>query len=153
MDENKILFPYNFTDMDNKALDFIVQTYVMHKNVHITIFHTYARIPEIVLNKNSVMEKMSSNLHYLRQRVIEQENRMVEVKQRMLDSGFQNHQVNYLYLPKKGDLAKEIIILARNEGYHTIVLSRSGTVAGFFKASVFNKVVTTLKHFNITIIT
>ncbi len=152
MDQNKILFPYNFTDMDNKALNFIIQTYVMHENSQVTVFHTYTPVPEMILNRNSVMEKMSSNLHYLRQQVIEQESKMVEVKQRLLDGGFHNNQVNYLYLPKKRDLAKEIIILARDEGYQTIVLTRSGTITGFFKASVFNKVVTALKNVNITII-
>ncbi|NOX35187.1 MAG: hypothetical protein GXP56_15910 [Deltaproteobacteria bacterium] len=153
MDKNKILFPYNFTDMDNKALDFIIQTYVQHENSQITLFHAYTPVPEIILNRNSVMEKMSSNLHYLRKQVIEQESKMVEIKQRLLDGGFHSNRVNYLYVPKKRDLAKEIIILARNEGYQTIVLTRSGTIIGFFKASVFNKVVTTLKNINITIIT
>ena len=153
MDENKILFPYNFTDMDKKALDFIIQTYVRHENVSVTLFHAYAPVPEIILSKNSVMERMSSNLHYLHQQVIEQESRIVEVKQRLLNGGFQNSQVNYLYLPKKRDIADEIIILARDEGYHTIVLNRSGTVTGFFKASVFSKVVARLKHVNITLIT
>jgi hypothetical protein len=153
MDENKILFPYNFTDMDNKALNFIIHTYVGQENVFVTIFHTYAAIPEIILDRNSVMEKMSSNLHYLRQQILEQENRMVEVKQQLIDGGFQENQVNYLYLSKKRDLAKEIIILARDEGYQTIVLNRSGALSGFFKTSVFNKVVTTLKNMNITIIT
>jgi len=153
MDENKILFPYNFTDMDKKALDFVVQTYVKHDNVSVTLFHAYTPIPEIILSKKSVMERMSSNLHYLRQQVIAQESRIMEVKEHLLDSGFQNSQVNYLYLPKKMDLARQIIILVRDEGYNTIVLTRSGTVIGFFKASVFNKIVTTLKNVNITIIT
>jgi hypothetical protein len=153
MDENKILFPYNFTDMDNKALNFIIHTYVGQENVFVTIFHTYAPIPEIILDRNSVMEKMSSNLHYLRQQILEQESRMVDIKQRLMDGGFQENQVNYLYLPKKRDLAKEIIVLARDEGYQTIVLNRSRALSGFFKTSVFNKVVTTLKNMNITIIT
>lgn len=153
MDENKILFPYNFTDMDKKALDFIVQTYVIHENTKVTVFHAYAPVPELTLDRNSIMERMSSNLHYLRRQVAEQESRMAEVTQRLVDGGFQKNQVNYLYLPKKKDVAGEIITLAREEGYHTIVLSRSGTVIGFFKTSVFNKVVTTLKHVNITVIT
>ncbi len=153
MDENKILFPYNFTDMDDKALNFIIHTYVRQENVLVTVFHTYAPIPEIILDRNSVMEKMSSNLHYLRQQILEQESRMVEVKQQLLDGGFEQNQVNYLYLPKKRDLAKEIIILARDEGYQTIILNRSGALSGFFKTSVFNKVVTTLKNVTITIIT
>ncbi|MCK5163489.1 MAG: hypothetical protein KAQ72_07215 [Desulfobacula sp.] len=153
MDENKILFPYNFTDMDNKALDYIVQTYADCENVGVTLFHVYAPVPEIILTRNSVMERMSGNLHYLRQQVIEQEDRIMEVKQRLLNKGFQTNQVNYLYLPRKRELAKEIIILARDKGYNTIVLTRSGAVTGFFKASVFEKVVPSLKNINITIIT
>ncbi len=153
MDENKILLPYNFTDMDKKALEFIVQTYVKHENVCVTVFHAYSPVPDIDVNKSSVMEKMSSSLHHLRRQVVEQESRMVEVKQLLVSQGFQDSRVNYLYRPKKKDIAKEIIQLARDEKYHTIVLSRSGTVTGFFMPSVFNKIVTTLKDVTITIIT
>ena len=78
---------------------------------------------------------------------------MLEIRDRLLEGGFKSTQVDYLYLPKKRDLAMEISILARDRGYHTIVLNRSGTVTGFFKASVFNKVVTTSKNVNVTIIT
>ena len=153
MKENKILFPYNFKEMDNKTLEFVIQIYGGHENVKITVFHAYAPIPEIITDKNSVMGNMSANLHYLRQNLIEQENRMKEVRQHFLDQGFHSSQVNYSYLPKKRDLAMEILALARDEAYQTIVLNRSGSVTGFFKASVFNKVVTSLKNVNILIIT
>lgn len=153
MDENKILVPYNFKAMDQKAIDFMIQTYAGNERVQITLFHKYAPIPEIILTRNSVMEKMSDNMHYLRKLVLEQEDRMVDVKQHLLDSGFKNDQVNYIYLPQKGDLASEIILLVRNHGYNTLILNRSGSVTGFFKASVSNKIVTTLKNVNITIIT
>ncbi|CCK79750.1 universal stress protein [Desulfobacula toluolica] len=153
MDENKILLPYNFTDMDKKALEFICRTYVNHDDVSVTVFHAYSPVPDIDVSKSSVMEKMSSNLHYLRRQVIDQESRMIEIKQYLLSEGFKDSRVNYLYLPKKKDIAREIIQLARDERYHTIVLSRSGTVTSFFIPSVFNKVVTTLKNVTITIIT
>lgn len=153
MDENKILLPYNFTDMDKKALDFVVQTYVKQENVSVTVFHAYSPVPDIEVSKSSVMEKMSSSLHYLRQQVTEQENRMVEIKQYLVNAGFKDSRVNYLYQPKKKDIAREIIQLVKDTGYHTIVLSRSGAVTGFFMPSVFNKIVTTLKHVTVTIIT
>lgn len=153
MDGNKILLPYNFTDMDKKALDFIIHTYIKHENVSITVFHAYAPVPDIDVDKSSVMEKISGSLHYLRQQVVEQENRMVEVKQYLVAAGFQDNRVKYLYQPKKKDIAREIIDLARNNKYDTIVLSRSGTVTGFFMPSVFNKVVTTLKQVVVTVIT
>lgn len=153
MDENKILFPYNFTEMDHRAMKFILQTYGTHEDARVTLFHAYAPVPEIILSRNSVMEKMSANLHYLRQQVAEQEGRLIAVKQRLLEGGFKTSQVNHLYLPKKRALAEEIILLARDQGYKTIVLSRSGTAVGFFKTSVSTRVAATLKNAFITIIT
>jgi hypothetical protein len=153
MEQNKILFPYNFTDMDDKALKFIVETYGHKENVLITLFHAYAPVPEIISNKNSIMDKISGNLHYLRQKVVEQESKIIEVRQNLLNEGFLERQIDYLYQPKKKDIANGIIMLARDNHYNTIILNRTGNVMGFFKTSVFNKIITTLKNVNVTIVT
>jgi hypothetical protein len=51
------------------------------------------------------------------------------------------------------DIAREIIQLARDKAYKTIVLNRSGNITGFFKAEVFSRVITSLKDVTITIVT
>ncbi len=153
MDEKKILFPYNFTQKDEKALAWIIQTYSGSGEVKITIFHLYPAVPEIILNKNSVMERMSSSMHYLRTRMAEEESKMVDVQKQLTDDGFKRSQVNYLYLPKKRDVAQEICSHAQEQGYGTIVLNRSGGVAGFFKTSVLSKVVATIKDICVIVVT
>ena len=99
MDEKKVLLPYNFTESDEKALDFVMENYAENKNIIVTVLHFYSQVPEIVLNRNSVMEKMSDGMHYLRARSKEQEEKIIAVKQRLLDNGLGN--VNYLFSPKK----------------------------------------------------
>jgi regulator of sirC expression with transglutaminase-like and TPR domain len=106
--------------MDKKALDFIVHTYAAQQNARVTIFHVYAQIPDMVLSKNTVMEKMSANLNYLRNQIQEQEGRIRDVLQQFLASGFHSDQVDY-YKPRKMDIAREIIQLARDKSYKTIV--------------------------------
>jgi len=153
MAEKKILCPYNFTVMDKKALDYLVDIYAESEKARITLFHLYPPIPDIVISRNSVMDRMSGSLHYLRTQSEEQENKIIEVRQVLLDNGFKTDQVDYLYLPKKRDISQEICTLVRDKGYDTVVLNRSGRVAGFFKASVFNKVITSLKDVCIVVVT
>ena len=153
MDEKKILLPYNFTESDKKGLDFIISNYAGAENVSVTVFHLYPPIPELVLSRNSVMDRMSSSMHYLKTRSVEQENKVMAVKQLLLDSGFKNNQVSSLYLPKTGDVFQEIRKLVRDEGYNTIVLNRTGGVKAFFKASVFSKVVTSIKGICVIMLT
>ncbi len=151
MDKKKVLLPYNFTESDKKALDFVMENYAENKNIIITVLHFYSQVPEIILNRNSVMEKMSDGMHYLRARSKEQEDKIIAVKQRLLDYGVSN--VNYLYSPKKRDVAQEICILARDEEYNTIILNHSDRITGFFKANVFSKVINTLKGKTVIVIT
>ena len=152
MDEKKILFPYNFTEKDKRSLDYIIRTYAQCVDLKITIFHAYIPVPEITVNKKSVMGKITSDLHYLSQKLVEQKDNMVEVKKLLVKGGFKDSQVNYLYTPKKRDIANEIIYLAKDGAYNIIILNRSGKVTSFFKASVFNKVVTALKDVTVTIV-
>ncbi len=152
MDQKKLLLPYNFTDKDKAALDFVISNYAGNEDVSVTVFHTYVPVPEVVISSNTVMERMSSNLSFLRQKVVEQEGKMAEVKQLLISGGFQDSQVNYLYLPKRRDVAREIITLVREEEFNIIVLNRSRKVTSFFKANVFNKVVSTLENVLVCIV-
>ena len=65
MTSQKILFPYNFTNYDQKVLDFVVRTFVHLKNVEVSLFHTYTPVPEIEIRENPVMDKLKDSLGYL----------------------------------------------------------------------------------------
>lgn len=73
MATQKILLPYNFTSHDKKALDFVILNFANRKDVEITLFNAYMPLPEIDMRASPIMEKVTSNLHYLSQRIGEQE--------------------------------------------------------------------------------
>ncbi len=153
MDEKRILLPYNFSKNDKKALEFVIQHYAGDPNVSVTVLHIYPPVPEIVVNRDSVMNRMSDSVHYLRSYSAEQEYKVKKVKEFLEQGGFGANTVNYLYVPKKRDIAQEIGMLVRQEGYNIVVLTHTGGVTGFFKASVFNKVVTSIKDICVMILT
>lgn len=153
MGEKRILFPYNFTLKDREALDCIIETYGKYADATVTVFHSYVPVPQIAVGSDTIMDKMNNNINYLRQKAAEEEKKIAEIQKLLINGGFRESQVNYLYLPRKNDTAKDIVNLVRERAFNTVVLSRSGGVAGFFKGSVFNKVVTALKDVTIVIVT
>ena len=69
----KILLPYNFTSFDQKALEFVINTYSSLKDAEITLFNAYMPVPKIEMRDSPIMQKMTGNLSYLSQRINEQE--------------------------------------------------------------------------------
>ena len=65
----KILFPYNFTMHDKKALDFLNKTFARLSDVQITIFNAYTPVEEMETGDESVMARMKFNLNFLRQKL------------------------------------------------------------------------------------
>ena len=72
MDRQKVLVPYNFTNYDDKALDFVIRRFADDKGVEVTLFNAYTPLPKIDFRSSPIMEKMSSNLAYLQQKIHEQ---------------------------------------------------------------------------------
>ena len=65
MPGQKILLPYNFTDIDRKALDFIVRTFARQEGNQLSLFHTYTPLPKIETDSSTVMGKLKSSIQYL----------------------------------------------------------------------------------------
>jgi nucleotide-binding universal stress UspA family protein len=146
MDIKKILLPYNFTNLDKKALDFVGQTFSNAKDVEVTIFNIYTPVPSIDMKDSQVMKKMQQNLTYLSQLISEQEKNLEKAKQMLVSEGFPESHVKIVFKSKKADIANHIIELAINDKFDVIVINRkSGRVSRFFSGSVSNKVFTSLK--------
>ena len=142
----KILLPYNFTNGDGQALDFVISTFAHLKDVEVTLFYAYTPIPEIEMNDSPVMDKLKDTLNYFSQKIKEQEIGLNVAKQNLLENGFSENQIHYIFKPKKKDIAGEIIDLASNGHHDLIVLNRRpGKITRFFTGSVFNKVASALK--------
>jgi len=154
MPSQKILIPYNFTNYDQKALDFVIRTFAQWKDVEVTLFHTYTSVPEIKTGDSPVMDKLRGNLTYLSQRIHEQESALRVAKQNLLENGFSENQVRTIFKPKNKDIAGEIIDLVLSGQYNQIVINhKPGKITRFFTGNIFNKLVNALKDVTISVVT
>ena len=149
-----ILLPYNFTPLDRKAVAFVIETYGHKEAVAITLLNLYTPMPEIDIDKLSVMANLQGNMTYLRQKITEQEEALGSVYHQLLEGGFEEQNVLVVFKPRKMDIAQEIIEMAKAKKFDVVVLNhKSGKVSRFFAGSVFSKLVTTLTDTTISIVT
>jgi predicted O-methyltransferase YrrM len=100
------------------------------------------------------MDKLKGNLTYLSQRIREQEEGLKVAKRNLLENGFSEDQIHYVFKPRNKDIAGEIIDLALSGRYDLIVINRKpGKVTRFFTGSVLNKVASALKDTTICLVT
>jgi nucleotide-binding universal stress UspA family protein len=154
MTTQKILLPYQFTRLDKKALDFVIQTFGKLEDVAVTVFNAYTPVPEIEVHATSVTNKLQGNLRYLIQKIKENEDLLREVKEKLISAGFPVKKVEYVFRPRKKDVASEIIDLATSKHIDIIVLNRKhARVTRFFSGSTSNKVIMNLKDVTVCIVT
>jgi nucleotide-binding universal stress UspA family protein len=149
----KILLAYNFTSLDQKAVDFAIDTFAHLQDVEITIFNAYTPVPEIETVDTSITGKLKSSLSYLTQQIVQRETELNEARQMLLQGGFGEGRINTEFRPRKRDIASEIIELARTNGYDVVILNRKqARVTRFFSGSVSHKVVMTLKDTTVCVV-
>lgn len=149
----KILLPYNFTSYDQKALDFVIRTFSNQKDVEITLFNAYVPLPKIDMRASPVMEKVTSNLHYISQRINEQEAELKAVVNKLVGKGFSETQIKTIFAPQQKDVSDDIIQHAVNGRFHVVVLNRNPSkIISFFTGSAFNKIVKGLKDITVCIV-
>jgi len=154
MTRQKVLVPYNFTENDRKALDFVIHMFASRQDVAVTLFSAYTPAPEIETRNNTVMEKIRQNLTYLKQQISEQEDKIKAVRDALIENGFSRDRVSYLFSPIKKDISQDIVDLVQSEGFNVIVLNRtSGKISRFFTGHVFQKVVISVKDVVVLIVT
>ena len=153
MATQKLLLPYHFTQLDQKALNFVTSTFGKSENIAVTVFNAYTPIPEIDTDATSVTGKLKGNLSYLAQKIKENEMALNEVKDKLVEGGFPEKQVNCIFRPRKKDIASEIIDLVTSDHFDTIVLNRKhARVTRFFSGSISQKVVMSLKDVTVCIV-
>ena len=149
----KILLPYNFRTLDQKALAFASSTFGHLEEVEITLFHAYTPLPEIEADSTSVMGKLKGDLGYLSQKIVQQETELNAVKEKLLKTGFAQNCVHTVFKPRKKDIAAEIIEIVTNERFNVVIINhKSGKASRFFTGSVFSKVVSASKDTTVCIV-
>ena len=154
MDKKKVLVPYNFTNYDEKALDFVTRRFADDKGVEVTLFNAYTPVPKIELRKSHIMEKISSNLAYLQQKIYEQEIWIKQAREKLIQNGFSSNRVHYIFRALNKDVAQDIVDLVLDKSFDMVILNRNpGKITRFFTGSVSYKVMKSLKHVDVYVVT
>ena len=154
MDRQKVLVPYNFTNYDDKALDFVIRRFADDKGVEVTLFNAYTPLPKIEFRSSPIMEKMSSNLAYLQQKIHEQETGIKQAREKLLQNGFSSDRVHYIFKALNKDVAQDVIDFVLGNEFDVVVLNRNpGKITRFFTRSVSNKVMKSLKEVAVYVVT
>ena len=154
MANQKILLPYNFTDMDRKAVEFAVTTFAGAKGYDITLLHVYTPLPKIETDSSTVMGRLSASMQFLSQQQREKEDALIDVMAHLQERGFAEEQLAYIFRSRSKSLADEIIDTAAAGRFDVIILNyRPYRITRLFIQSVHNKVVTNLKDVAVCIVT
>jgi nucleotide-binding universal stress UspA family protein len=149
----KLLLPYNFTHLDQKALDFVINTFGKHKNIEVTLFNAYTAVPEIEATPTSVTSKLKESLGYLSQKISEQETELKTIKQKLIENGFEDDLVRTVFQPRRKEVASEIIDLATANNFDVIVIShKPGRATRFFTGSRYNKVISAMRNVTVCVV-
>ena len=149
----KLLLPYHFTRLDQKALHFVSDTFGKLENISVTVFNAYTPIPEIETDAASVTGKLKGSLSFLSQKIKENETLLAGVKAKLVEGGLPENRVDCIFKPRKKDIASEIIDLAVSDKFEIIVLNRKhARVIRFFSGSISHKVIMTLKDVTVCIV-
>ena len=154
MDKQKVLVPYNFTNYDEKALDFVTRRFADDKGVEVTLFNAYTPVPKIEMRNSVIMEKISSNLAYLQQKIHEHETWIKQAREKLIQNGFSSNRVHHIFRALNKDVAQDIVDLVLDSGFDMVILNRNpGKITRFFTGSVSNKVMKSLKQVDVYIVT
>ena len=154
MARRHLLVPYNFSNEDEKSLKLVIRRYAQEADVEVTLIHLYTPVPEVDVRNNPIMEKMSANLAYLKQKQNENEDALEAARKRLVENGFKDDQVHTVFRPIRRDVASDIIDYAEKERVSLVVLNRSPErITRFFVRSVSDKVISRLKDIEVVVVT
>ena len=154
MANQKILLPYNFTDMDRKAVEFVAKTFGGAKDCNITLFHMYTPLPKVETDSSTVMGRLSANMQFLSQQQREKEDALKDVMANLQERGFVEEQLAYIFKSRSRPLADEIIETATAGRFDVVILNyRPYRITRLFIQSIHNKVINALKDVAVCIVT
>lgn len=143
----KILVPYNFTRNDEKAVAFVIDSFSRVADTEVTLFHTYVPVPDIEVSDKTVMARLSGSLGYLRQKILDLEQAIKDAAKRLIEAGFPEEKVHYIFKPRRKETAQEIIDQALDGQFGAIVLNHNPyKIRKFFMPSISKKVSKALMH-------
>lgn len=154
MAATKVLVPYNFATQEEKALDFVVNTFSHVKEAKITLFNAYPALPSVDMSASPELSKMKAPIASLSKELAEREEALKSVRQHLIDNGFEPDRVDYIFKERKKSVTEEIADIVTNGHYRVVVLSRQPVkVTRLFSKGVHAKLLSSLRNVTICIAT
>ncbi|MFO7709963.1 MAG: universal stress protein [Desulfobacterales bacterium] len=149
----KILLPYNFTPLDQKAVDFTIEAFSHLTAVEVTIFKAYTPLPNIDASDATGTGKLRESMAYLSDRLARRESELNDVRQKLTSKGFEEARIRTIFKPRQKDVASEIIELNIYNRFDVIILNRKqGRIGRFFSGSISNKIIMSLKDTTVCVV-
>jgi hypothetical protein len=148
----RILVPYNFAPHERRALDFVVSTFVSNKEAKITLFHAYTPLPVVDMDASPELSKMRGAMVTLSKELAEKEASIKATKKYLVDSGFSEDQLDYVFREKEKSVSDEIVDVVTKGHYKIIVLSPTAArVTRLFSRSTYSKLISSLNDVTICV--
>jgi hypothetical protein len=153
MAAQKILLAYNHAPHDRKALNFVMETFAHRGDVSVTLFNTYPPLPQIDMESSPELAKLRSGLAALQEELTERESGLKSSRELLIENGFDEDQVDYVFRQREKSIPDEIVDQARGGGYSVIVLSGrvTGRVTRILSRSVHQRVLGAVEDITVCI--
>ena len=151
----RILVPFNFTDYDEKALHYVIRTYADQKMGQGSPFPCVHPTPCLGwIFKSLSWGASRGTMASMWTEVREKEQYLKKVKSDLMENGFADDQVEYVFRPKAKSIGGEIVDMAQSGTYDTVVLARKpGKATRAFTRNVHDALLSSSKNTEIIIIT
>ena len=158
--ERKVLVSFTFSMVDQKILEFVSRTFTDREGVKITLFSSYLPLPEDSPDFSKALGSWPAAIgetilhNRIEKQLLEYENMLKKTKEHLVELGFLEESVDYLFQQISKDEAEQIIEIVQNGGYQVVVLGfRQSKIRRIFTKNIYQRIMTALKDVAICVIT
>ncbi len=154
MQEKKVLVPHNFTEQDEKALDYTTRIFARRPETVITLFHLYTPLPRTDKLEPGIKDARSNTAALIKQNIRDKEQELQKLAQTMVQSGLNPDQIKIKLKARRKSVGKELLEVVEQGAYDTVVVSvnRAKSPRRLFGENVYDTLLSYLKETEILIV-
>lgn len=155
MQEKNVLVPHNFTEHDEKALDYATRIFAHQPRTTITLFHLYTPLPRTERLEPGTKDSRTNTAVLIKQNIWDKENELQALANRLTASGgFTPEQIKIKLKARRQSVGKELLEAVEHGGYNSIVVSadRDKSPRRLFGENVYETLLGRLKETEILIV-
>jgi nucleotide-binding universal stress UspA family protein len=155
MQEKNVLIPHNFTEEDEKALDYATRIFAHQPRTTITLYHLYTPLPRTDKLEPGTKDARTNTAVLIKQNIWDKENELQTLANKLTASGgFTPEQIKIKLKARRKSVGKELLEAVEQGGYNSIVVSAdpSKSPRRLFGENVYDTLLSHLKETEIIIV-